>query len=85
MTVTCNGYTLNPQTECQMNDNISQTIAAGMVGIHPNTLRDWRKQGKGPPYTTIDGSTAIQYSRAAVIKWMKEHGIPSRTEDASNG
>ncbi len=56
-----------------MNDLISSTIAAAMIGCHFSTLHNWRQAQKGPPVVTIEGSTALAYSRNEVLKWIEEN------------
>jgi hypothetical protein len=47
---------------------LSQTAA--LLQVHPLTLSEWRREGKGPPALNLAGSArALRFRRADVLKW----------------
>ncbi|MBF0185348.1 MAG: hypothetical protein HQM06_13320 [Magnetococcales bacterium] len=52
---------------------ISSTMAAAKIGISPKTLAVWRGRGKGPPYHSVDGTTAVFYLEDEVTNWKEEN------------
>lgn len=45
--------------------------AAARIGLAARTLRRWRKQGKGPPWTRL-GCKAVGYDRALLEAWIED-------------
>ena len=41
---------------------------AAQLGVHVNTLADWRRDGRGPDYIRI--GRVIRYPAAAVDRWL---------------
>ena len=60
-----------PEGESKMEDLISPTKAAALLGCHINTLKTWRKKNKGPRCVQIEGSPALAYSRSEVERWIQ--------------
>lgn len=51
---------------------LSNAEAAALIGISPNTLKLWRHQGKGPPFTKNDPNSpqsGVGYDAADVEAW----------------
>jgi hypothetical protein len=51
---------------------LNNAEAAARLGISPNTLKLWRHQGKGPPFTKNDPDSAqsgVGYDPADVDAW----------------
>lgn len=46
--------------------------AARHVGLHPDTLRRLRREGRGPRYSRV-GPRFIRYSLEALDEWLKSH------------
>jgi predicted DNA-binding transcriptional regulator AlpA len=51
--------------------NFNPHEAAAHIGVSKKTLQRWRKDGKGPAYTTIAASI-IRYRKSAVDEWLAE-------------
>jgi predicted DNA-binding transcriptional regulator AlpA len=47
---------------------------AGIVGRPVNTLRDWRKKGRGPRSQRIEGR--VMYREADVDRWINDVTSP---------
>jgi len=47
--------------------------AAAYIGRHPEVLRKWRQQGKGPPFHRLPGYErgGIYYLKRDLDQWMK--------------
>jgi hypothetical protein len=54
-----------------MNKTISNTQAAALLGITPNTLKFWRHKGRGPAFIKLGNSpqAGVAYDEADVIAW----------------
>ena len=61
-----------------MHDVISAQDAAKMLGIHPGTLRNWRRVGRGPRVIRY-GPRAIRYMRGDVQAFLM--GCAVETEE----
>lgn len=46
--------------------------AAALVGVKPDTMRLWRKDGFGPRYSQPN-ERVVRYLRSDVISWLEEH------------
>jgi hypothetical protein len=61
---------------------LGEAGAAAELGKSVRTLRDWRRQGKGPPYALF-GRT-IRYNRQALADHFKaQQVIPVREREAA--
>jgi len=47
--------------------------AAALLGLKPQTLRNWRGQSKGPPYQKV--GRAVRYDFSTLINWMDERTV----------
>jgi excisionase family DNA binding protein len=56
--------------------------AARHVGLHPDTLRRFRREGRGPRFARL-GRRLIRYSLAALDEWLKSHEGKSLTGGAA--
>jgi hypothetical protein len=45
---------------------------AKLIGISSGALRQWRYQGKGPPYLAFS-SRCVRYSLPALLEWLQQH------------
>jgi transposase-like protein len=50
-------------------DLISTAAAAALLGVTPQALYKWRKEGKGPQPYCLDG--LYRYDRAVVMEYIK--------------
>lgn len=51
---------------------LSNVEAAARLGVSPNTLKLWRHQGKGPPFTKNDPDapqSGVSYDPADIDAW----------------
>lgn len=51
---------------------MTSTEAADYIGCKEVTLRTWRKDGFGPPYSQPTERT-VRYLREDIDAWLKEH------------
>lgn len=51
---------------------LSTKEAARHVGLHPDTLRRLRRQGRGPRFSRV-GRRLIRYSLDALNEWLTSH------------
>lgn len=49
---------------------------AKILELHPDTLRRWRREGRGPRYVPI-GRRVIRYTLEAVDEWLASHEAKS--------
>lgn len=54
-----------------MNDPISLTKAASLIGVHPNTIKKWFDRNEGPPRHYIESSNSFHYKRSEVMAWKE--------------
>jgi len=52
------------------------------LGVHPNTLYNWRRTEKGPPWIQI--ANRAVYDLAAVEQWELETGRTRKGGDAAH-
>jgi hypothetical protein len=57
---------------------VNDRVAADIMDCSPQTLRNWRFLGKGPPYTKL-GGRAVRYSVDDLVAYMERRKI--RTAD----
>jgi predicted DNA-binding transcriptional regulator AlpA len=56
----------------KIDDNVlTESEIARVVGVSVSGLRNWRREGSGPPYIRI-GSRLIRYSAHDVQAWLDE-------------
>ena len=55
---------------------------AAYFNIHPNTLRRWRVQGKGPPHVKIEG--AVRHIPDVVRKYARDRSRKSTSDDGQS-
>lgn len=56
-------------------DIVTEKELVPIIGYSVNTLRQWRSEGKGPPYTVKEGNgrDRIRYSVEKAKEWKEEH------------
>lgn len=47
---------------------LTEQDAARLLNAHPGTLRNWRCQGKGPPYVAL--GAAVRYAPEALRQYV---------------
>jgi len=57
---------------------ISPETTANRLKIHQGTLRNWRHQGKGPPFVKIGGK--ILYDEADLKEWIEALKVRNKGE-----
>ena len=56
---------------------LNEKQTAELLGLKPNTLQDWRVEGKGPPYRKI--GRLVRYDRSQVEQWSADQTVdPAR-------
>ena len=55
--------------------------AAALIGVADATLRFWRVQSKGPPYTKLSGSkqAGVRYDLVDIEDWKADRKFTSTT------
>jgi predicted DNA-binding transcriptional regulator AlpA len=51
-------------------DYVGEIQAAHLLGVSRKTLRNWRYQGKGPPYHKL--GARVRYRLGEVTQWVRE-------------
>lgn len=57
--------------------------AAHHVSLHPDTLRRYRREGGGPPYSRV--GRAVRYDIEELERWMAERTVSHMAEEAAGG
>jgi hypothetical protein len=52
---------------------VKDTQAAEIIGAKPQTLRNWRSQSKGPPYTKVGRS--VRYAINDLLAYMEQRRV----------
>jgi predicted DNA-binding transcriptional regulator AlpA len=60
---------LNRQTDAAPVRAFDPPALAKILKLHPDTLRRWRREGRGPRFVTI-GPRTIRYLFEAVEEWL---------------
>lgn len=61
---------------------LTEDEQAAVLGVVKRTLRSWRRQGKGPPYTKV--GKRVFYSVGGSAAWLKANETnPVRSERAA--
>ncbi|MCA8975622.1 MAG: helix-turn-helix domain-containing protein [Planctomycetes bacterium] len=60
---------------------LSTKQAAALLAVHPDTLRRYRREGGGPPFSRI--GRAVRYSATALDAWMQQRSATSTTDEAA--
>ena len=53
---------------------------AALMSISPRTLETWRREGRGPAVTKVEG--AVRYRYSDVLAWIAEQNPSPRNENA---
>ena len=64
---------------------LATKAAARHLGLHADTLRRLRREGGGPRYVRVPGTTAIRYDLHELDSWMQERSYASTAEEVSRG
>jgi predicted site-specific integrase-resolvase len=56
--------------------------AAERLGVEPETLRNWRWQGSGPPFVKMGRS--VRYRLTDLADWLDERTRTSTSDDGSH-
>jgi predicted site-specific integrase-resolvase len=51
----------------------TQAQLAALLNVKPNTLREWRRLGKGPAYIRIQ--KGVFYRKADVENWLEDNKV----------
>lgn len=60
----------------QPDDLLTTADVAQRLDVHEVTVRKWRCDGTGPPYTRLGG--CVRYLRRDVEAWIEENVYPCR-------
>ena len=58
-------------------ERLNTTEAAEYLGVHPQTLGNWRKNHTGPPYYTVGRS--IRYAVTDLNNYILDQRVEPRT------
>lgn len=67
----------------QLSANATETER--IFGFGHQTMRRWRREGKGPRYSKPIKGGRIYYLLADVIAWLEANSYASRAEEVSRG
>jgi excisionase family DNA binding protein len=56
---------------------------AKRLGISPETLAQWRSQGRGMPYVKL-GRNLVRYEESALKNWIDEHRVHDPEEPSGS-
>ena len=59
-----------------LTDTLAPKQAAHLVGVSPDTMGIWRRQGIGPVYYRI--VRKILYKREDLLEWMSHHRVETK-------
>ena len=64
---------------------LATKAAAKHLGLHADTLRRLRREGGGPRYTRLPGTTIIRYRLEELDRYMDERSYSSTAEEVAGG
>jgi uncharacterized protein YjcR len=79
---------MNSDLQFKSTDNMLKATyrnreAAEYLGVSPNTLNNWRVQGKSPKYSKASGKNGmIFYTQASLVNWLDSN---QRISTSDNG
>jgi len=53
---------------------LSAREVAAVVGVHPDTVKEWRKRRVGPPYVKTD-TGRIRYPENELQQWLQNRTV----------
>lgn len=53
---------------------------ASILGVHPNTMSQYRLRGDGPPYYSPPGTRRVWYAERDVLAWLASGARRSTSE-----
>jgi len=59
---------------------LSESEAAEILKVPPNSLRRWRWSGGGPPFIKLPGGRSVRYDAADLNDWL-DSGRRTSTSD----
>jgi hypothetical protein len=82
---------LDPPVTCEINPTIAyedqlftRKRVAAWIGVHPDTLGIWERQGRGPKVTRV-GRTKIRFRLGDVLQWLSsQRDAPPESRKKSN-
>jgi DNA-binding transcriptional MerR regulator len=63
-------------------DYDTEAELAGKLGVSEKTLRNWRRDGAGPPHTVI--ATRIYYYQPSTVKWLRSKECGAKRTASNN-
>jgi Helix-turn-helix domain len=57
--------------------------ASALLGLHPDSLRKFRRHGGGPPYARV--GRAIRYRIADLEAWLRQRTFTSQADELARG
>jgi hypothetical protein len=59
---------------------VDEFVIERVLGVPVKTLRNWRVNGRGPPFCKFGAS--VRYELATAIRWARERQVNSTSEAA---
>lgn len=56
---------------------------AELLGVHPNTVDQYRFRGEGPRYFSPRGTRRVWYAELDVLRWLASGSCQSTSEQAA--
>jgi len=56
---------------------------AELLGVHPNTVEQYRFRGEGPRYFSPSGTRRVWYAEFDVLRWLASGARQSTSEQAA--
>ena len=67
-----------------MKDLLTTDQLAQRWGVSHGTLKNWRSEGKGPPYIKIDGMRSVRYRMTDIIHYEEKYLVTPEGADNAN-
>lgn len=64
---------------------LSSDEVAELLGVHPNTMRQYRFRGEGPRYFSPFGTSRVWYAELDVLRWLASGARQSTSEQVVHG
>lgn len=62
---------------------LSSDEVAELLGVHPNTMSQYRFRGEGPRFFSPQGTRRVWYAERDVLAWLASGAKLSTSEDAA--
>lgn len=74
----CELFTYTPKRRPLSGDEVAE-----ILGVHPNTMNQYRFRGEGPRYFSPPGTRRCRYAELDVLRWLASGARQSTSEQAA--